>query len=77
LAETRKVAIGQLIMHSQVRDDKELFKGIPKLRVKKDMVELAGELKDEYELALRKLVKRKAAGRTIERPAEEPPPTTR
>jgi DNA end-binding protein Ku len=72
----------------EVRDDKKLFKGIPKLRVKKDMVELAahildrkaghfdpGEFKDEYELALRKLVKRKAAGHTIEQPAEEPTPT--
>jgi non-homologous end joining protein Ku len=28
----------------------------------------AGKFKDEYELALRKLVKRKAAGHTIERP---------
>ena len=66
----------------EVRDDKKLFKSIPKLRVKKDMVELAGhildrkaghfdpgEFKDEYELALRKLVKRKAAGHTIEAPA--------
>ena len=31
----------------------------------------AGKFKDEYELALRKLVKRKAAGHTIERPVEE------
>ena len=30
----------------------------------------ASQFKDEYELALRKLVKRKAAGRTIEPPAE-------
>ena len=72
----------------EVRDDKKLFKGIPSLRVKKDMVELAGhildrkaghfdpgEFKDEYELALRKLVKRKAAWHTIERPAEEVAPT--
>ena len=54
----------------------------------KDMIELAGHIldrkaghfdagkfKDEYELALRKLVKRKAVGHTIERPAEEPPPS--
>jgi non-homologous end joining protein Ku len=67
----------------EVRDEKSLFKGIPSLRAKKDMVELAshilerkagrfdpGEFKDEYELALRKLVKRKAAGHTMERPAE-------
>jgi DNA end-binding protein Ku len=72
----------------EVRDEKKLFKDIPSLRVKKDMVELAGhildrkaghfdpgEFKDKYELALRKLVKRKAAGHTIERPAEEPAPT--
>ena len=71
----------------EVRDEKNLFKGIPSLRAKKDMVALAshildqkagrfdpGEFKDEYELALRKLVKRKAAGHTIERSAEEPPP---
>jgi DNA end-binding protein Ku len=72
----------------EVRDDKKLFKSIPKLRVKKDMVELAGhildrkaghfdpeEFKDEYELALRKLVKRKAAGYTIEAPATPEPPS--
>lgn len=72
----------------EVRDEKKLFKSIPSLRVKKDMVELAshildrkagrfdpGEFKDEYELALRKLVKRKAAGHTIERPQQEPAPT--
>jgi non-homologous end joining protein Ku len=32
-----------------------------------------GEFKDEYELALRKLVKRKAAGHTIEAPATPEP----
>jgi DNA end-binding protein Ku len=30
----------------------------------------ASQFKDEYELALRKIVKRKAAGKTIEPPAE-------
>ena len=72
----------------EVRDEKTFFKDIPNLRVPKDMVELAGHIldrkaghfdagkfKDEYELALRKLVKRKAAGHTIERSVEEPPPT--
>ena len=71
----------------EVRDEKGLFKNIPTLRVKKDMVELAshildrkagrsdpGEFKDEYELALRKLVKRKAAGHTIAPAAEETAP---
>ena len=72
----------------EVRDEKEFFKGIPSPRVPKDMVDLAGHIldrkaghfdagqfKDEYELALRKVVKRKAAGHTIERPVEEPPPS--
>ena len=65
----------------EVRDESSFFKAIPSPRVPKDMVELAGHIldrkaghfdagkfKDEYELALRKLVKRKAAGHTIERP---------
>ena len=72
----------------EVRDENEFFKGIPSPRVPKDMIDLAGHIldrkaghfdagkfKDEYELALRKLVKRKAAGHTIERPAEEFPPS--
>jgi DNA end-binding protein Ku len=67
----------------EVRDEAKFFKGIPRPRVPKDMVELAGDIldrkaghfdpakfKDEYELALRKLVKRKAAGKTIERPEQ-------
>jgi Ku protein len=71
----------------EVRDEKTFFKSIPSLRVKKDMIALAshildqkagrfnpGEFKDEYELALRKLVKRKAAGHTIKSPKEEPAP---
>jgi DNA end-binding protein Ku len=65
----------------EVRDESEAFKGIPSPRVPKEMVQLAAHIldkksghfdpakfKDEYELALRKLVKRKAAGKTIERP---------
>jgi len=64
----------------EVRDEKDAFKGIPSPRVPKEMVELASHIldkkaghfdpakfKDEYELALRKLVKRKASGKTIER----------
>ena len=64
-----------------MRDESEAFKGIPSPRVPKEMVQLAAHIfdkksghfdpakfKDEYELALRKLVKRKAAGKTIERP---------
>lgn len=65
----------------EVRDEKEVFGGIPSPRVPKEMVQLAGhiietkaghfdpsEFKDEFELALRKLVKRKATGKTIEAP---------
>lgn len=72
----------------EVRDEKEFFKGIPSPRVDKEMVELASDIldrkaghfdpakfKDEYELALRKLVKRKAAGKTIEAPAPSERPS--
>jgi Ku protein len=65
----------------EVRDEKEFFKGIGSHRVPKEMVNLASHIldtkaghfdpakfKDEYEVALRKLVKRKAAGKTIEAP---------
>ena len=70
----------------EVRDEKEVFKGMPSPRVPQEMVQLASHIldkkaghfdpakfKDEYELALRKLVKRKAAGKTIDRtePAED------
>jgi DNA end-binding protein Ku len=67
----------------EVRDEAEFFKGIPSPRINKDMIQLASHIldskagrfdasqfKDEYELALRKLVKRKASGKTIEMPAE-------
>jgi DNA end-binding protein Ku len=63
----------------EVRDQKRFFKGIPSPRIDKEMVQLASDIldrkaghfdaskfKDEYELALRKLVKRKASGKTIE-----------
>jgi DNA end-binding protein Ku len=70
----------------EVRDEEQFFKGILKPRISKDMIELAGHIldrkaghfdpgkfTDEYERALRKLVKRKAAGHTIEAPeAAEP-----
>jgi DNA end-binding protein Ku len=72
----------------EVRDEAEVFKGIAIPRVSKDMVSLAGyildskaghfdasKFKNEYELALRKLVKRKAAGKQIESPAEREQPS--
>src|SRR5438552_3209165 len=64
----------------EVRDDREAFKGLHAPKVNKEMVELAAHIlekmaghfdpstfKDEYELALRRLVRRKAAGKKIER----------
>jgi non-homologous end joining protein Ku len=65
----------------EVRDEKGFFKSIGSHRVPKEMVSLASHIldtkgrplrsgQDEYELALRKLVKRKAAGNTIEAPEE-------
>ena len=67
-----------------MRDEKDFFKGIASPRVPKEMVDLARHIlskkaghfdprqfKDEYELALRKLVKRKASGKVIERPKPE------
>ena len=63
----------------EVRDEKESFKDIASPRIAKEMVDLASHIldkkagrfdtakfKDEYELALRKMVRRKAAGKTIE-----------
>ena len=64
----------------EVRDESEFFKGIGSHRVPKEMVSLASHIldtkaghfdpakfKDEFELALRKLVKRKAAARPSKR----------
>lgn len=66
----------------EVRDEKDYFSGVPSPRVSKDMVSLAAHIlktketkfdprkfKDEYETALKKLVRRKAKGHTIEEPA--------
>jgi DNA end-binding protein Ku len=71
----------------EVRSEKEYFSQIPSPRISKDMVSLAshilqskaakfdpGKFKDEYEMALRKLVQRKAKGHTVEtlKPVEKP-----
>jgi DNA end-binding protein Ku len=63
----------------ELRDEDDYFDDIPSARVSKDMVDLAEHLldtkgskfnpdkfKDKYESALKALVKRKAAGKTIE-----------
>ena len=65
----------------EVRDEKAYFSEIPSARVAKEMLDLAEHIldtkaghfdpkkfKDEYELELRKLVKRKAAGQKIDAP---------
>jgi DNA end-binding protein Ku len=70
----------------QLRDEKSYFKAIPTPRVTKEMVDLAahildaktakfdpGRFEDKYETALKKLIKRKAAGKTIEIPEREEP----
>ncbi len=68
----------------EMRDEDQFFKDIATPKVSKDMLELAGHIldtkaahfdpgkfKDQYEIALRKLVERKAAGKKIE-PAAPP-----
>jgi DNA end-binding protein Ku len=63
----------------ELRDEDDYFDDIPSPRVSKDMVDLAAHIldtkaskfnpdkfKDKYETALKALVKRKAAGKTIE-----------
>jgi len=72
----------------ELRDEDQFFDDIKSPKVTKDMVELAGHIlhtkaahfdpskfKDEYEDALRALVKRKAAGKTIELPEPEERPS--
>lgn len=63
----------------EVRDEHEFFDGIKSPKISKDMIELASHIldskaahfdpskfKDEYETALKSLVKRKAAGKPVE-----------
>jgi DNA end-binding protein Ku len=69
----------------ELRDEDDYFDDIQSPKVSKDMVDLAAHLldtkaskfdpdkfKDKYETALKVLVKRKAAGKTIEVPREVP-----
>ena len=68
----------------ELRDESDYFDNIPNPKVSKDMVDLAAHIldtkaskfdpqkfKDKYETALKALVKRKAAGKTIEVPEEK------
>ena len=71
----------------EIRDEKQYFADVPNVRVAKDTLKLAEHIletkadhfdpkkfKDQYEIALRKLVQRKAAGKKIEaaEPVEKP-----
>ncbi|TMJ75163.1 MAG: Ku protein [Alphaproteobacteria bacterium] len=83
-----KILLGTLLRYDyEVRDQKELARSVPSPRIPKEMLSLAShildtkagrfdpsEFTDEFETALKKLVKRKAAGKPIEyeEPAERP-----
>jgi Ku protein len=72
----------------ELRDEGQFFDDIKSPKITRDMIELAGHIlhskaahfdpdkfKDEYENALKALVKRKAAGKTIELPEREEQPS--
>src|ERR1700736_1206346 len=71
----------------ELRDEKDYFEDIPNPKISRDMIELASHIldskaahfdpskfKDEYETALKTLVKRKAAGKPVKaaEPEEKP-----
>ncbi len=71
----------------EVRDEADYFDDIKNPKISKDMIELAthildskashfdpGKFKDEYETALKTLVKRKAAGKPVKAPPKEEKP---
>jgi DNA end-binding protein Ku len=71
----------------ELRDEEDYFEDIKTPKITKDMVELAGHIlhtkaahfdpskfKDEYEDALKALVRRKASGKTIKMPEPEEKP---
>ena len=84
-----KILLGTILRYDyEVRDEKELTRSVPSPRIPKEMLNLASHIldtkaghfdpsqfKDEFELELRKLVKRKAAGKTIEVPEREERPS--
>ncbi len=72
----------------ELRDENTYFDDIPSPKIPRDMVDLAAHIldtkaskfdphkfKDKYETALKALVKRKAAGKTIEEPEEREKPS--
>jgi DNA end-binding protein Ku len=84
-----KGLLGTILRYDyEVRDEKALFRSVPSPKVPKEMISLASHIldtksghfdpsqfKDEFELELRKLVKRKAAGKTIEAPERDERPS--
>src|SRR6476660_1582778 len=84
-----KILLGTILRYDyEVRDEKELSRSVPTPRISKEMLSLAShildtkaghfdpsEFKDEFENELKKLVKRKAAGKTIEAPEREERPS--
>lgn len=80
-----KILLGTILRYDyEVRDEKELARSVPSPKIPKEMLGLASHIldtkaghfdpaqfKDEFEIELKKLVKRKAAGKPIE--YEEPP----
>jgi Ku protein len=83
-----KILLGTPLRYDyEVHDEKELARSVPSPRIPKEMLKLAShvldtkaghfdpaDFKDEFETELKKLVKRKAAGKPIEyeEPAERP-----
>jgi DNA end-binding protein Ku len=84
-----KILLGTVLRYDyEVRDEKELSRSVPSPRIPKEMLSLASHIldtkaghfdpsqfQDEFELELRKLVKRKASGKTIEAPEREERPS--
>lgn len=84
-----KIMLGTILRYDyEVRDEKELARSVPSPKIPNEMISLASHIldtkaghfdpsdfKDEFELQLRKLVKRKAAGKTIEAPEQEERPS--
>ena len=84
-----KILLGTTLRYDyEVRDEKELSRGVARPKISKEMLSLASHIletkaghfdpsqfKDEFETELRKLVKRKAAGKTIEVPEREERPS--
>jgi Ku protein len=84
-----KILLGTILRYDyEVRVEKELSRSVPSPRISKEMLSLASHIldtkaghfdpsqfKDEFENELKKLVKRKAAGKTIEAPEREERPS--